>query len=296
MRHIALMSCILIALGTESCLAKEAPLLSLSMEHFRDTATVSDDPIAGVTTVTTEKGYVEHHGPLGAVWNDEYLSGTIDRKTGQRSFEVIVEITYRGTRRAYGDARFEGANGPVVVPAMLLETTSVNCPTGECTYTDRVRFGIAEAVLRALALRPAESPPVWHYTLAARSGSRYSGVISAAEIAGFLAKFDEYTGAAPPAVVHAAAVAKPELGIGGLHVEATQDLPARSGVLVTAVGRGSVADKAGIIVGDIVREIDGRTIKTPPDMEAAMAGTAPHAVVAIKVYRGTEEMTLRAQP
>lgn len=294
-RRNALM-CFLVALATQQCLAADAPLLSLSMEHFRDTATVTDDPIAGITTVATEKGYVEHHGLLGAVWNDEYLTGTVDRKTSRRSFDVMVEITYRGARRTYGDARFQGANGPIVVPAVLLKTSAVNCPTGECTYTDLVRFSVEEGMLRALAARPAaDTPQLWHYTLAAKSRGDYSGALSSAEIAGFLAKFDEYTGSAPPPLRHPAA-AKPELGIGVLHVEASEQLPARSGVLVTAVSRGSAADKAGIIVGDIVHEIDGRLINSAADMQAAVSAAAANAAIAIKVYRGTTEMTLSAVP
>jgi membrane-associated protease RseP (regulator of RpoE activity) len=285
----------MLVLAVQSCLAKDAPLLSLSMEHFRDSATVMDDPIAGVTKVDTEKGFVEHHGLLGAVWNDEYLSATIDRKTDHRSFEVIATITYRGARRTYGSAQFQGAKGPVVVPVLLLKTNSVNCPTGECTYTDHISFSVEESMLRASAARPAvNKPEVWRYTVVAKSGGNFSGELSNAEIAGFLAKVDEYTGAAPP-VVRPTAAAKPELGIGGLHVEASVRLPARGGVLVTAVSPGSVADKAGIIVGDIVREIDGHPVKAPPDMQAAIAAAAADAAITIKVYRGMTEVTLAGQ-
>ena len=39
--------------------AKDPPLLSLNMEHFRDTATVKIDPSDDVATITTENGYVE---------------------------------------------------------------------------------------------------------------------------------------------------------------------------------------------------------------------------------------------
>ena len=294
-RSLAYLSSIMLGLAVQSCLAKDVALLSLSMEHFRDTAAVEDDPIAGVTRVDTEKGFVEHHGPLGAVWNDEYLAGTIDRKTEHRSFEVIASITYRGARRTYSSAQFQGAKGPVVVPAMLLKTNSVNCPTGECTYTDRLSFAVEETMLRALAARSAAGKPeVWHYTVSAKSGGNFSGELSGAEIAGFLAKVDEYTGAAPPPVAHPVAAAKPELGIGGLHVEATAQWPARGGVLVTAVSPGSVADKAGIIVGDIVREIDGHPVKAPPDMQAAIAAAAD-AAITIKLYRGVAEMTLEGQ-
>jgi S1-C subfamily serine protease len=178
---------------------------------------------------------------------------------------------------------------------MLLNTSSINCPTGECTYTDRVSFPVDESLLRTVAARVATGKPeLWRYTLTARPSGDYSGELSSAEVAGFLAKIDEYTGALPP-VAQRSATAKPQLGIGGLHVEAGAQLPARSGVLVTAVSPDSIADKAGIIVGDIVREIDGHSIKTLSDMQAAIAAAAPSAAVAFKVYRGTTEMTLSGQ-
>jgi hypothetical protein len=296
-RNIAVALALLLGLAVQSCRAGDAPLLSLTMEHFRDTATVTDDPIAGVTTVATEKGYVERHGLLGTVWNDEYLAATIDRKAGRRTFEVIVSITYRGARRAYGDARFQEAGGPVAVPAVLLKTSAVNCPTGECTYTDHVSFPVEEAVLRAWAARyTAGKPEVWHYRLAAKSGGDYTGGVSSAEIAGFLAKVDEFTGAVPLPVIRPAAGARPELGIGGLHVDAAEQLPARGGVLVTAVSPGYLAQKAGIIVGDIVCEIDGHPIKNPPDLQTALAAAPAEAAITIKVYRGIVLMTLTTPP
>jgi hypothetical protein len=293
LRQIGLLLCFTM-FTVQSCLAKDPPLAALSPEHFRDTATVKDDPILGVTTISTEKGYVERHGLLGTVWNDEYLTGTIDRKTARRSFEVIATLTYRGTRRAYGRAKIQGPEGPVVAPTAVLKTSTVNCPTGECTYTDQVSFPLDESLLRMLAAKtPGATPQIWHYTLAAKPGA-YAGELSSAEIAGFLARFDQYTGAAPRAMPSAAA--GPELGIGGLHVEAGAQMPARGGVLVTAVSPGSLAEKAGLIVGDIVREIDGHPIDAVPDLQTAMAAAAPNAALVIKVYRGTTSMTLSVQP
>jgi len=291
-RNIAWICLVVLLCTAETSFAKDSRLESLGSEHFRDTASVNDDPIAGVTTVSTEKGFVERHGPLRAVWNDEYLTGTIDRKTGRRSLEVIATITYQGTRRSYGSAKFQGASGLVTEPTAQIKTSAINCPVGECTYTDRVSFPVEESVLRQLAARyTAEKPEIWHYTLLAAPNGDYKGELSTAEIAGFLSKIDEYTGAVPPPVP----TVKHELGIGGLRVEATAQQPSRSGVLVTAVAPGSVADKAGVIIGDIVYEIGGRPIKSPADLPSGLAAGAASSSIEIKVHRGTSEMTLSAQ-
>jgi hypothetical protein len=282
---------LLVLLGTAGIsFAKEPALMALGAEHFRDTAIINDDPVAGVTTVSTEKGYVEHHGPLRAVWNDEYMFAIVDRKAARKTLEVIATVTYRGSRRAYGKVRFQSANGMTTLPTAHVKTSSINCPTGECTYTDQVSFPVEESLLRQVVARANDKPELWHFTLT-ESGADYSGELSTAEIAGFLAKVDEYTGAAPPPPPVPAA--KLELGIGGLRVEATPQNPSRNGVLVTAVVPGSVADKAGIIVGDIVVEISGHPIKGPADLQPAMASSAAVSGITFKIFRGTAELTLK---
>jgi PDZ domain len=289
LRKLAL---VLVLLGTtDLSFAKDPPLMTLSADHFRDSAVINDDPVANVTTVSTEKGYVEHHGPLRAVWNDEYLFGIVDRKAGRKTLEVITVVTYRGSRRSYGQAKVQGANGTTTVPTVHMKTSSINCPTGECTYTDQLSFPVDESLLRQLAAHAADKPELWHFSLVEPSGN-YTGELSTAEIAGFLAKIDEYTGAAPPPPPRAAA--KLELGIGGLRVEPTPQNPSRFGVLVTAVVPGSVADKAGIIVGDIVSELSGHPIKGPADLQSAVAASSVPSGITFKIYRGTTEMTLRS--
>ena len=51
--------------------AKDPPLLSLTAEHFRDTATVKDSPSYAGVSISTQQGFVEHSGPLHMVWHDE---------------------------------------------------------------------------------------------------------------------------------------------------------------------------------------------------------------------------------
>src|SRR5258706_13872705 len=96
----------LIVLGftANAAYAKDPALLTLTLEHFRDTATVKDDPVDAITTISTEKGFVERKGPMRTVWNDEYLRSVIDKKTGQKSFQVYAWTTYSGRLRSYETA------------------------------------------------------------------------------------------------------------------------------------------------------------------------------------------------
>jgi S1-C subfamily serine protease len=72
-------------------------------------------------------------------------------------------------------------------------------------------------------------------------------------------------------------------------------MPNRAGVLVAAVTPGSVAHKAGVIVGDIIWNFGAHPIKTPADLQAAVAASEGSGAVRIKVFRGTSELSLEAR-
>jgi hypothetical protein len=295
-RTTALASFIVTALGISTAGAKDPALSSLNMEHFRDTATVTENPSDGTTIISTENGYVEHTGPMRMVWHDEFLRAVIDRKTGGRSLQVYAWVIYSGSLRNYDSANYRTASGPRRVPVNQLARQVVNCPVGDCTYTERVAFPIDEELMRQLvAARLPGNPDKWPYKLIAKSGPEYAGEISSAEIAGFLAKVDEYANRPVANASAANASLSRELGIGGMSVDPTDEQPNRAGVLVIGVDRGSVAHKAGIIVGDILYECDGHRLKTPADLQAALAGRAAASTVAIKLYRGTSDTTVNAR-
>jgi hypothetical protein len=287
-------------LCAESALAKDPPLLSLSMEHFRDTATIADDALTAKVTISTEKGYIERSGPLHMVWHDEFLTATIDKKTGEKSFQVHDEITYNGKWRYYDSASYQGASGPRSAPAVQISKESANCALGECVYTERISFPVEEELLRQLAAANVPAKPVlWTFKALAKSGPADSGALSSAEIAGLLLKVDQYTGT--PTVVAAGAagaatpIARLDLGVGGMAVAATPEQPNRAGILIIAVPRGSVAQKSGIIVGDILYEFDGHPIKQLAELQTAVAACAPNSAVPVKLYRGNDPIALTAR-
>ena len=303
--------------------AKDAALLALPMEHFRDTAVVHSDPGSGKTTISTENGFVESGG-LRTMWNDEFLTGVIDNKTGQMSIHVEARITYSEHWRQYETANYHTAGGPQSASTTLIDKDVRNCTPGDCTYTEHVAFPVDEQVLRQLAAGYVPGKPaIWANKFIAKSGPDCSGGLSNAEIAGFLAKADEYTnraivvetgaaaapvpaspavdvspGPASPAVAAPAApVHAPnrfDFGIGGVPLAATVEMPTRAGVLITTVSHGSVAQKAGIIAGDVVYEFDRHPIKTLAELEAAIADCPGNSTVLIKLFRGTDGKVVAA--
>jgi hypothetical protein len=320
-RIAALAPVLVLGFLTHAAYAKDPALLSLTMEHFRDTATVKDGPADAVATISSENGFAVHTGPMRMVWNDEYLEGVIDKKTGQKSFQVEAWIIYNGRWRSYETVNYQTTAGPISAPVTPVGRESANCAVGECIYTERMAFPVDEELLRRLATANASgTPTLWTYKFVAKTGPDYAGGLSSAEIAGLLAKVDEYTNArqaAGPntlaranaaATTNAAADAnavaqanaasaslKRDLGISGMQVAATAEQPNRAGVLVFAVNSGSIAQKSGIITGDILYEFNGHPIKALGELEAAVAACAANSTIAIKLYRGTNDMAVSAR-
>jgi hypothetical protein len=296
--HIAaLASFIVLGLTVHTASAKDPALLSLTMEHFRDTATVKDDPADATSAISTEKGFAEHKGPMRTVWNDEYLRSVIDKKTGQRSFQVYAWIVYSGRWRSYETVDYQTVAGPASSPVTRIGKEMDNCAVGDCLYTERIAFAVDEELLRRLAATNVPGKPtMWAYKIIAKSGPDYAGGLSSAEIAGFLAKVDEYTNALPVARANATSASlKRDLGIAGMPVAATMEQPNRAGILVFGVNSGSIAQKSGIIIGDILYEFDGHPIKALAELESAVAACSVNSTVAIKLYRGTGDMAVSAR-
>jgi hypothetical protein len=272
--------------------AKDPALLSLGMEHFRDTASLDTDPAKGQTTISTEPGYVEHSGLMGMVWHDEFLTAVIDAKTGRTSFRIDLSITYSGARRSYLTASLAGLNGPSAVVPTLVKTESANCSVGECMYTDHLMIPVDEALLRRIAAAYVPGKPVaLTYTLTPKRGADYRSELSSAEIAGLVAKLDAYA-AAPLAPVASPPPRRLEFGISGIMVSASADMPNRAGVLVAAVSGESIAQRAGLITGDIICQVGERPTRSLGELEAAVAAIPAHSTAPIRLYRGLNEVTL----
>lgn len=277
-----------------SAVAKDPDLLSLGAEHFSQTASVIDE--AHATRITTERGFVERKGLMGEVWHDEFLTALIDHDSGRVSYEMDVSLTYRGGARVYQTAEFQGLERLETVPAKMLKRQSINCPTGECTYTDHLAVPIEEAVLRHIAQGYVPGKPqLWRFRILAKTAPDYRGAMSNAEVAGLLARVDSYVQNPTPAQSPPPPPpARLDFGISGLPVAPSAETPNRAGVLVVSVSPGSIAHKAGIITGDIIYEFEGRSIRSPADLQAAVAAGAGRSTARIKLYRGAEATTLEA--
>ena len=192
---------LLLALSVTGCATtmRESQLqtaLSLTKEHFKSTATVKDDSLDTVATITTVNGFQEKRGLLGIVWDDNFLRAFIDKKSGKTSFQLYQIIYYQaGGWNFFQTINFETPSGPQSKPVTIIKR-DVNC-TGSrysgCTYVEHVGFDVDEGLLRTIAqgYSPGQRSG-WRFKFTARSGQDYNDGMLPAEVAGLLDKVDEY--------------------------------------------------------------------------------------------------------
>ena len=69
-------------------------------------------------------------------------------------------------------------------------------------------------------------------------------------------------------------------------------LPTAEGVIVSEIQRGGPADKAGLKVGDILLEANGRKIGSEDDLYVLLSDSRPGEAVAFKVFRDKKTLTV----
>jgi hypothetical protein len=276
-------------------MAKDPPLLSLTMEHFRDTATLKDDALDTTATITTEPGLIDRGTFFRPASYDEFFRVLIDKRTGVRIFEVYEWITYSGDGwRFYETANYQTPTGPASSPVIKIASNVVGCTaTLGCTYTEHVAFTVDEGLLRQLAAGYAPGHnDIWLYKFVAKNGTQFEDGFTAAEIAGVLAKADDYAKAHP---IGDAAKSKAALGLTVVPIPPSADQPLRTGLLIVEVKSGSVAEQAGAHVGDILTKFAGSELKQNGDLQVAIANVSPGAAVDLQMIRGATDMKLTAQ-
>lgn len=74
------------------------------------------------------------------------------------------------------------------------------------------------------------------------------------------------------------------------HLRKAVGLPERDGVLVRVVEEGSPAEASGLREGDLLTTANGRDLRTPDDLFAALDGLGDDEALALHVVRGVEEL------
>ncbi|PYO71261.1 MAG: hypothetical protein DMD67_19155 [Gemmatimonadetes bacterium] len=92
------------------------------------------------------------------------------------------------------------------------------------------------------------------------------------------------------------------LGIGTQPVRVPQSLARRLeltnavGLLIASVEPGGPADRDGVLLGDVLLELDGAEVSDPTDLLAKLGGDRVGRTVAARVIRGGQVKTLQVTP
>lgn len=174
----------------------QAVVIKHTPEHFYATATIKNAYLDTTATITTQNGFQEKHGLLGIVWDDNFLRGIIDKKTGQTTIQLYQVLSYRGAGwRFYQSANYENVNGPTATPLTVIGR-NVDCTGaryGGCTYTEHVAFTVPEPLLREIAQKYSPGALTgWRFKFNPKAGEDFDAFMLPAEIIGFLRRLDEF--------------------------------------------------------------------------------------------------------
>ena len=172
-------------------------MLAMTPDDFERSASVKDDALELVATITTEPGFQERHGLLRLVFSDNFLRAFVNKTSGATTYQLYQRIVYYGRLYKYFKVvNYETLGGPKSVEVLDLGRTA-ECSRsqlfGGCLRTETVAVPIDESLLKTIATRYVPGAVAgWHFRFKAQSGEDYDGVMAAAEVAGLLAKVADY--------------------------------------------------------------------------------------------------------
>lgn len=174
-----------------------AKLLALTPEHFQAKADIKDSSLDTSATISTLDGFQVKHGLLKILWDDSFLRGIIDKKTGTVRIQVYQYMYYTGDWRFYNRATYETPNGPVDAKFIEISRDVLSCSGARygsgCSHVEQFGFEVDEALLRAIAAnyRPGASV-AWQFKFFSKSGADWMAGLTPAEVVGFLRALDSY--------------------------------------------------------------------------------------------------------
>lgn len=254
---------------------------------------VEDDKFSASATITGAKKAINPFGGTFRMWN---IRAWIDKKTGEVTEQLYLETSYLGHWRFWQTAADDQAD-PLEVVAI---DRSVDDCTGMCSYSETVGVTLPNDYVRRHAATG------FQVKVSAKSGDSLILDVGADQIQPVLNAIDAYKSASiaagtlegspsgsvtptPPASVVAPA------GVGPQHFGVKFMTWMFGGVLIVNVDPGSVAEHAGLLSGDIVKQFDGKPIANQAALSDAVHSETAGRAVPIYIVRRNKPMTLTAQ-
>ena len=169
-------------------------LLAMTPEIFEASAQVKDDRLETVAEVNTLNGFQWKQCLLGIVWDDLFLRGYVDKKSGVVTYQVYAVLVWQGS----GWPFFKQVNVALPSGTQSFElsrvASDVDCSGsryGGCTYFEHVLFTLNDEQLRSIAATYVPgSPNGIAMRFKGQGGVDKDDVLMPSEAAGFLRVMD----------------------------------------------------------------------------------------------------------
>jgi hypothetical protein len=170
-----------------------ARMQSLTPDYFRQSATVADDALEPIATITTDKGFNSRGRFTDRVRSDNFFRALVDKATGITVLQLYAEVSYNFEWRNFTSASVLMGGRPKSIPLTIIDRKVVTCASGLCSYKEIVAIPLTENEVKEIAAgwTVTGSRP-WPYRLKATNGMDFEDAILPAEAAGILAAVDTY--------------------------------------------------------------------------------------------------------
>lgn len=242
-------------------------------------ATVANDQFSKTLEI---RGPSEYENPLVGISKMWFLRSAVDKTNGYSTTQLYVYISYLG-----GSWNFFGRAADIEttpLPVVKLGSNVDSCRT-LCSYSETIGIDVDPSVLARFMER---GYPVKVY---GKSGESFVVTVTPGQIASQLDALKQ-------AKATSASNARKPLGV--RFSDATASLyaafgkPNQNGVFIMEVTPNSVADKAGIMVGDIVYKFDGKPIGNSGDLKTMVAEVKAGKKVPLEGYRAGKKIVFTA--
>ena len=275
-----------------------APALAEVADKDLKIQSVENDKFSREVTINGAKLY---ENPFGGTFRSWFIRSFYNKETHITSHQLYLNISYFGSWAFYDIADDEDAKS---LKLTNIDRNLEGC-SGICSFNETVIVELDEAKLRAKVQTGYE------IKISAKSGESFVIKISTEQIR---AQFLSLTNFALPNQLSVGEVEKmaadtpassipSKVKLGVMFI----DLPLAAALemhredfkaaVIMNVSQGSIAEKAGLKMADMLFEYAGKPIQGAHDLQNAVAATEVGSKVIIKVLRGKEgrESTLDAQ-
>lgn len=242
-------------------------------------AVISNDQFSKSLEISGPKEYETPFAGITKIW---FLRSRVDKSNGYATTQIYLYISYLGS-----SWNFFGRASDIETTSLQVVKIGSNVDSCRtlCSYSETIGIEVDTNVLARFQER---GYPVKVY---GKSGDSFVITVTPAQIASQLDALKQAKASSTSSI-------KKPLGV--RFSDATASLyaafgkPNENGVFIMEVTPNSIAQQAGIRVGDIVYRFDGKPIGNSADLQAMVAAAKPGKKITIEGYRAGKKVTFTA--